>query len=85
MLGWVHDTQTDAPPGGAVIKKKKKLGVSNTPYIGGWWVTDGNWWATDGNWWVTAGGWWVTAGGPTTTKVTDLPGVNAPNPRPHDI
>jgi hypothetical protein len=50
--------------------KKKKLGVSNTPYDGGrWvtdggrWVTDGGWWATDGGWWVTDGGWWATDGG----------------------
>ena len=48
--------------GGAVLKKRK-LGVSNTPYNGGWWVTDGGWWVTDGGWWVTDGGWWVTAGG----------------------
>ena len=48
---------------------KKKLGVSNTPYDGGrwvtngsWWVTDGGWWVTDGSWWVTDGGWWVTNG-----------------------
>ena len=43
--------------------KKKKLGVSNTPYDGGRWVTDGGWWVTDGGWWVTDGGWWVTNGG----------------------
>ena len=43
--------------------KKKKLGVSNTPYDGGRWVTDGGWWVTDGGWWVTDGGWWVTDGG----------------------
>ena len=42
---------------------KKKLGVSNTPYDGGWWVTDGGWWVTDGGWWVTDGGWCVTDGG----------------------
>ena len=47
--------------GGAVMEKKK-LGVSNTPYDGGWWVTDGGWWVTDGGWWVTDGGWWVTDG-----------------------
>ena len=28
---------------------KKKLGVSNMPYDGGWWVTDGGWWVTDGS------------------------------------
>ena len=39
--------------------EKKKLGVSNTPYDGGWWVTDGGWCVTDGGWWVTDGGWWV--------------------------
>ena len=44
-------------------EKKKKLGVSNTPYDGGRWVTDGGWWVTDGGWWVTDGGWWVTDGG----------------------
>ena len=56
-------------PGGAVMKKKK-LGVSDTPYDGGrwvidggWWVTDGGWWVTDGGWCVTDGGWWVTDGG----------------------
>ena len=43
--------------------KKKKIGVSNTPYDGGRWVTDGGWWVTDGGWWVTDGGWWVTDGG----------------------
>ena len=43
-------------------KKNKKLGVSNTPYDGGWWVTDGSWWVTDGSWWVTDDGWWVTDG-----------------------
>ena len=32
--------------------KKKKLGVFNTPYDGGRWVTDGGWWVTDGGWWV---------------------------------
>ena len=41
---------------------KKNLGVSNTPYNGGWWVTDGSWWVTDGSWSVTNGGWWVTNG-----------------------
>ena len=45
------------------MKKKKKLGVSNTPYDGGPWVTDGGWWVTDGGWWVTDGGWCVTDGG----------------------
>ena len=45
------------------VKKRKKLGVSNTPYDGGRWVTDGGWWVTDGGWWVTDGGWWVTDGG----------------------
>ena len=49
--------------GVAIIQKKKKLGVSNTPYDGGRWVTDGGWWVTDGGWWVTDGGWWVTDGG----------------------
>ena len=51
-------------------ERKKKLGVSNTPYDGGrrvtdggWWVTDGGWWVTDGGWCVTDGGWWVTDGG----------------------
>ena len=34
--------------GGAVMKKKEKLGVSNTSYNGGWWVTDGGWWVTAG-------------------------------------
>ena len=43
--------------------RKKKLGVSNTPYDGGWWVTDGGWCVTDGGWWVTDGGWCVTDGG----------------------
>ena len=33
-------------------KEKRKLGVSNTPYDGGWWVTDGGWCVTDGGWWV---------------------------------
>ena len=47
--------------------KKKQLGVSNTPYNDGWWVTNGSWWAADGDWWVTDGGWWVTAGGNTGT------------------
>ena len=42
---------------------KKKLGMSNTPYDGGWWITDGGWWVADGGWWVTDGGWWVTDGG----------------------
>ena len=42
--------------------KKKKFGVSITPYDGGWWVTDGSWWVTDGGWWVTDGSWRVTAG-----------------------
>ena len=32
--------------------EKKKLGVSNTPYDGGYWVTDGGWCVTDGGWWV---------------------------------
>ena len=50
-------------PGVAMKKKKKKLGVSNTPYDGGRWVTDGGWWVTDGGRWVTDGGWWVTDGG----------------------
>ena len=50
-----------SPSGGAVMKKKK-LGVSNTPYDGGWWVTDGGWWVTGGGWWVTNGSWRVTAG-----------------------
>ena len=57
-------------PGGAVMEKKRKLGVSNTPYDGGWWVTDGGWCVTDGGWCVTDGGWcvidggwWVTDGG----------------------
>ena len=50
-----------ASPGGAVMKKKK-LGVSNTPYNGGWCVTDGGWWVTDGGWWVTNGSWWVADG-----------------------
>ena len=45
------------------MKKKKKLGVSNTPYDGGRWVTDGGWLVTDGGWCVTDGGWWVTDGG----------------------
>ena len=40
-------------------KIKKKLGVSNMPYDGGWWVTDGGWCVTDGGWCVTDGGWWV--------------------------
>ena len=44
-------------------EKKKKLGVSNTLYDGGRWVTDGGWCVTDGGWWVTDGGWWVTDGG----------------------
>ena len=44
-------------------KKKKKLGVSNTPYDGGRWVTDGGWCVTDGGWCVTDGGWCVTDGG----------------------
>ena len=48
---------------GGAIMKKKKLGVSNTPYDGGRWVTDSGWWVTDGGWWVTDGGWWVTDGG----------------------
>ena len=48
---------------GVAIIKKKKLGVSNTPYDGGRWVTDGGWWVTDGGWCVTDGGWWVTDGG----------------------
>ena len=39
--------------------EKKKLGVSNTPYNGGRWITDGSWWVTDGGWCVTDGGWWV--------------------------
>ena len=43
--------------------KKKKLGVSNTPYDGGRWVTDGDWCVTNGGWWVTDGGWCVTNGG----------------------
>ena len=43
--------------------EKKKLGVSNTPYDGGWWVTDGGWCVTDDGWCVTDGGWWVTDGG----------------------
>ena len=41
------------------MQKKTKLGVSNTPYDGGWWVTGGGWWVTDGGWCVTDGGWWV--------------------------
>ena len=41
------------------MKRKKKLGVSNTVTDGGWWVTNGGWWVTDGGWWVTDGGWWV--------------------------
>ena len=45
------------------MKGKQKLGVSNTPYDGGWWVTDGGWWSTDGGWCVADGGWWVTDGG----------------------
>ena len=45
------------------MKRKKKLGVSNTPYDGGRWITDGGWWVTDGGWCVTDGGWWVTDGG----------------------
>ena len=49
--------------GVAIMKRKKKLGVSNTPYDGGRWVTDGGWWVTDGGWCVTDGGWWVTDGG----------------------
>ena len=51
-------------------EKKTKLGVSNTPYdggrwltVGGWCVTDGGWWVTDGGWCVTDGGWCVTDGG----------------------
>ena len=52
-----------ARSGGAVNERKKKLGVSNTPYDGGRWVTDGGWWVTDGGWWVTDGGWCVTDGG----------------------
>ena len=56
--------------------KKKKLGVSNTAYDGGWCVTDGDWWLTDGGWWVTDGGWWVTDGGWCVTDggwwVTDV-------------
>ena len=51
------------PPRGCHNNKKKKLGVSNTPYDGGRWVTDGGWWVTDGVWCVTDGGWWVTDGG----------------------
>ena len=47
------------PRPGVAIIKKKKLGVSNTPYDGGRWVTDGGWCVTDGGWWVTDGGWWV--------------------------
>ena len=43
--------------------EKKKLGVSNTPYDGGWCVTDGGWCVTDGGWCITDGGWWVTDGG----------------------
>ena len=53
---------TGLKTGGAVMKKKK-LGVSNTPYGGGRWATDGGWWVTDGGLWVTDGGWWVTDGG----------------------
>ena len=37
-------------------KKKKNPGVSNTPYNGGWWVTNGVWWVTDGSWRVAAWG-----------------------------
>ena len=44
-------------------EKKKKLGVSNTLYHGGRWVTDGGWCVTDGGWCVTDGGWCVTDGG----------------------
>ena len=36
------------PTRGCRNEKKKKLGVSNTPYDGGWWVTDGGWWVTAG-------------------------------------
>ena len=53
---------TNAPPRGC-RNEKKKLGVSNPPYDGGWWVTDGGWCVTDGGWWVANGGWWVTNGG----------------------
>ena len=54
--------QMPAPHGGGRgcrNERKKKLGVSNTPYDGGRWVTDGGWWVTDGGWCVTDGGWWV--------------------------
>ena len=62
--------------------KKKKLGVSNTPYDGGWWVTDGSWWVTDGGWWVTDGGWWVTDGGCPTPCPPDRGHHNTRPPPP---
>ena len=67
FLGMIDQPPPPLPrsaPGGAVMKKrKKKLGVSNMPYDGGRWVTDGGWCVTDGGWWVTNGGWCVTDGG----------------------
>ena len=51
-----HCTARTARSAGGAVMKKKKLRVSNTPYDGGWWVTNGGWWVTDGSWRVTAGG-----------------------------